>query len=136
LSDAETATARHVYASVERFFSLPAGSVGPATTAEDVATWDSVSHVGLILAVEEEFGVVFDVASVGDFRNLGELAAECSRLAGADFVPALPAAPQPSVAAPALADAAAPKGVFAKLKSLFRRARGACSESIRDHTIV
>jgi acyl carrier protein len=73
--------AARVFASVERFFSLPPGTVSAGTSADDIAGWDSVNHVGLILAIEEEFGLSFDVAVVGDFRNVGELAAECARLA-------------------------------------------------------
>lgn len=80
MSNDPKAVAARVFASVERFFSLPAGTVAAGTVADDVAGWDSVSHVGLILAIEEDFGVMFDVESVGTFRNIGELAAETARL--------------------------------------------------------
>lgn len=125
MRDDQTATARRVYASVERFFSLPAGSVGPETTAEQVEAWDSVSHVGLILAIEEEYGVVFDVAAVGEFSNLGELAAACSRLAGpgveAPEPPSAAAVQTPApTAAPPPAEPAKPEGFLAKLRNLFR----------------
>lgn len=115
MRDDQTATARLVYASVERFFSLPAGSVGPKTTAADVEAWDSVSHVGLILAVEEEFGIMFDVAALGDVQRLGDLAAECSRLAGPNYVPPV-ASPPPEPPKPApVAAPAAPRGKAPRL---------------------
>ena len=46
------------------------------TTAQDIPNWDSVAHVGLITAVEAEFGLEFttreakSLATVGDFVRL------------------------------------------------------------------
>lgn len=74
---------RRVFATVEEFFALPAGRVGATTTASDIEGWDSVNHVGLILAVEEALGVTFDIEKVGEFADIGELAAECRRLLAA-----------------------------------------------------
>jgi len=42
-------------------------------TANDVAEWDSLSHIRLIIAVEKEFGVKFRTTEVNNFRNVGEL---------------------------------------------------------------
>ena len=35
----------------------------PETTSDDVATWDSVAHVSLIVGVEKQFDIMFDFAS-------------------------------------------------------------------------
>ena len=43
------------------------------TTAEDVEGWDSVAHIRLILAIEQEFGIKFSAAEVGEAQNVGEL---------------------------------------------------------------
>ena len=43
-------------------------------SAKDVEEWDSLSHVSLVLAVEETFGVLFRVGEVESAKNVGELA--------------------------------------------------------------
>jgi len=43
------------------------------TTAADVDGWDSLAHINIMVAVEEEFGVTFTSDQLGRFRNLGEL---------------------------------------------------------------
>lgn len=44
-------------------------------TANDVAGWDSLAHIRLILGVEKSFGVKFRTAEISAFRNVGDLAA-------------------------------------------------------------
>jgi acyl carrier protein len=48
--------------------------LAPHLTANDVAEWDSLSHVRLILTTERAFGVSFTAAQVGRLKNVGELA--------------------------------------------------------------
>ena len=42
-------------------------------TAEDVEEWDSLNHIRMIVAVEEEFGISFSSAEVGGLKNVSEL---------------------------------------------------------------
>jgi len=51
----------------------------PELSADDVDGWDSVTHIRLILAVEEAFGVKFAAAEVGEPDNVGELVALIER---------------------------------------------------------
>jgi acyl carrier protein len=44
-----------------------------ATVAADIAGWDSLTHVSLLLAVEETFGVRFSLGETEKTRNVGEL---------------------------------------------------------------
>jgi acyl carrier protein len=44
-----------------------------ATTARDIPDWDSLAHVSLIVAVEQEFSVRFASSDVGGLKNVGEL---------------------------------------------------------------
>ena len=50
--------------------SLP---VGPNTTAKDVEDWDSLSHITLISAVEDEFRMKFSMKEVVEMKNVGEM---------------------------------------------------------------
>ena len=43
-------------------------------TAKEVDEWDSLSHVSLVLAIEQKFGVRFRVGEVESTKNVGELA--------------------------------------------------------------
>jgi acyl carrier protein len=42
-------------------------------TAADVQDWDSVNHITLIVAVEEEFGVKFKTAEIEKMKNVGQM---------------------------------------------------------------
>ena len=49
-------------------------TVNEATTAADIAPWDSMEHINLMLAVEMEFGVKFTIGESTNLHNVGELA--------------------------------------------------------------
>ena len=44
------------------------------TNAEDIEDWDSLAHVELVLAMEHEFGMKFNIKEVGELQNVGEMA--------------------------------------------------------------
>ena len=44
------------------------------TTADDIDDWDSLSHITLMSAVEEEFGLRFTMSEVSGMKNVGEMA--------------------------------------------------------------
>ncbi len=48
--------------------------LAPHLTAKDVAGWDSLSHVRLILTIERAFRISFSASQVGRLKNVGELA--------------------------------------------------------------
>lgn len=45
----------------------------PDMTANDIDGWDSLSHVNLILAIENQFQIRFKTSEVVRFKNVGEL---------------------------------------------------------------
>ncbi len=48
-------------------------TVNSNTTANDIAEWDSLNHVQVILAVEADFGIRFKHAEVASFENVGDM---------------------------------------------------------------
>jgi acyl carrier protein len=42
------------------------------TTANDIEDWDSLEHINLIVALEEEFGMKFTMGEVTGMKNVGE----------------------------------------------------------------
>ena len=43
------------------------------STAEDVAEWDSLSHVNIIAGVESTFGVRFAISEIENLKSVGDL---------------------------------------------------------------
>lgn len=56
------------------------GPVTMHTTANDVAQWDSLSHVRLMVMIEMELDVRFSTSEMQGFRNLGDLVQAAARL--------------------------------------------------------
>lgn len=48
--------------------------VNDNTTADDIEDWDSLEHINLIAAVEQEFGIKFNMGQVVTMKNVGEMA--------------------------------------------------------------
>ncbi len=48
-------------------------TVTEGMSAADVATWDSLSNINMIVAVEKAFDVKFSIKDVRNLKNVGEL---------------------------------------------------------------
>lgn len=49
-------------------------SVTCDTVADDIEDWDSMMHITLVGAVEDEFGIRFKMGEVSTMKNVGEMA--------------------------------------------------------------
>jgi acyl carrier protein len=54
-------------------FDIDSIQIKPELTAADVDEWDSLSHIRLMVAIEEEFGISFTSTEISSFKNVGEL---------------------------------------------------------------
>lgn len=43
------------------------------TTSSDIEDWDSLEHINLIVAVEQEFGMKFNMNEVTTMKNVGDM---------------------------------------------------------------
>ena len=43
------------------------------TTSSDIEDWDSLEHINLVVAVEQEFGMKFNMNEVTTMKNVGEM---------------------------------------------------------------
>lgn len=50
-------------------------------TAADVDGWDSVANIRLMVSIEEDFRIRFDVGEFQEYRNVGELITAVARRA-------------------------------------------------------
>jgi len=48
--------------------------VTDTTTSVDIEDWDSLTHISLIAACEDEFDIHFDMKTIQGLKNVGELA--------------------------------------------------------------
>ena len=55
--------------------------INQGMTAADVPTWDSLSNINMIIAVEKAFGVKFSIKDVRNLKNVGELLERCPNAA-------------------------------------------------------
>lgn len=49
--------------------------VTPTLSARDIDDWDSISHIRLIVAIEQEFRIKFGTREIDGLNNVGELVA-------------------------------------------------------------
>ncbi len=42
------------------------------TTADDIEEWDSLAHISIIVAIENEFDIKFDLMDIKPLKNIGE----------------------------------------------------------------
>ena len=51
-------------------------------TADDVAGWDSISHIRLIFAIEDEFGIKLSMKDLEGLDDVGSLSSTIARHTG------------------------------------------------------
>ncbi len=47
--------------------------VNENTTADDIEDWDSLEHINLVVAIENEFGIKFSMGETTSLKNVGEM---------------------------------------------------------------
>lgn len=53
---------------------IPGLKLTSDTTAMDVEGWDSLSHINIISAVEERYGIRFALGELQDLKDVGDMA--------------------------------------------------------------
>ena len=48
-------------------------TVNDETTSADIEDWDSLEHINLVNAIEQEFGIKFSMGQVVTMKNVGEM---------------------------------------------------------------
>lgn len=56
--------------------------IGRASSAATVDGWDSLTHINLVVAVEQEFGVRFALGELQELKNVGDMIDLIIRKAG------------------------------------------------------
>lgn len=74
---------RRVLDIVARTFRVPRRTVSLESTPDTISTWDSLQQVHLILALEEEFGLQFEVDQIAVMQGVRPIVAMIRERAGA-----------------------------------------------------
>ncbi|MBV9572735.1 MAG: acyl carrier protein [Acidobacteriales bacterium] len=49
---------------------LPASAITPQSSPENIEAWDSVQHLNLVLALEQEFGVQLEPEEIDEMNSV------------------------------------------------------------------
>jgi acyl carrier protein len=58
---------------VSALFNLPQNMIAPSTSHEDTDAWDSVGHLNLILALQEEFSLTIEPEDFEELNSVGAI---------------------------------------------------------------
>lgn len=47
--------------------------ISDSTNSDDIEDWDSLEHISLIIAMEKEFSMKFDIKEVNKLKDVGEM---------------------------------------------------------------
>ncbi len=73
MSQNEPVTADAVCLLIADVFGLPAEEVNAATVQDDIAEWDSLGHLNLMLALEDEFHTTFSVTEMPTMTSVSAI---------------------------------------------------------------
>ena len=68
-----SANLKKFHAAVSAVLGVPAEDVTDEVSSETVDTWDSLNHINLISALEQEFGVTLPTESMAGAQSVGSL---------------------------------------------------------------
>ena len=60
-----------VYKIISQVFNVPIENINDESSSDDIETWDSLKHINMVLALEEEFNVQFGEEQVLEMLNVG-----------------------------------------------------------------
>lgn len=63
-------------------FQLDPAQLSGSSSPEQIAVWDSVQHLNLVLALEETFSLQFEPEEMDQMKSIGQIAELVSRKTG------------------------------------------------------
>ena len=79
MAESTEARVRRMVADV---LNLPPAQVTRETSPQTVPDWDSVQHLNLVLAVEQEFGVSVEPEQIDKLRSVGDIVDAVEKMTG------------------------------------------------------
>ena len=63
----------------EDVFEVPSGQMTTSSSSENIENWDSVRHLNLVLALEQEFSLQFEPEEIDEMTEVGAIVAVLGR---------------------------------------------------------
>jgi acyl carrier protein len=60
-----------VYKVISQVFNVPIEKINEESSPDNIETWDSLKHMNMVLALEEEFNVQFGEEQILEMLNVG-----------------------------------------------------------------
>ncbi len=60
-------------------FEVPLAQINPDSSPQNIENWDSVRHLNLVLALEQDFSLQFEPEEIDQLNNVGEIVTVVSR---------------------------------------------------------
>jgi acyl carrier protein len=61
-----------LYSDIAEYFNVDVSEIGESTVAADIIGWDSLSHVMLVLDLEEKYDLEFSPSEISNLKNVGD----------------------------------------------------------------
>ena len=58
---------------IREVFEIDAGSIDENWTSDDIPDWDSVGHLNLIMEIEKEYRIKFEIEEMFEIEKLGDI---------------------------------------------------------------
>ncbi len=66
---------KRIYSIVSRVLKVPLKAIDESSSPDTIETWDSLCHLQLVLALEEEYSLQFSVDEIGALQTVGTIVA-------------------------------------------------------------
>ncbi len=63
-------------------FDVPANEVSSETTPETLEAWDSINHLSLVMALEQTFGIAFELDEIPELTTVDAIVGAIEKRAG------------------------------------------------------
>jgi acyl carrier protein len=77
-----SSTTTKVIGIVSSVLGVPVDKLNESSSPESVSAWESMKHINLVLALEEEFDVQFDDEQISQLKDVGSISSLVEKLAG------------------------------------------------------
>ena len=62
-----------IFQVASKILDVPVTDINPHSTPQTLGTWDSLRHMNLIVALEEEFDIQFSDDEIGDLQSMSKI---------------------------------------------------------------
>jgi acyl carrier protein len=78
-SSTSSSLTSRVYGIVADVLDIPVANIGPESSPETIESWDSVNHLNLVLALEQEFQVQLEPEEIDQVNSVKQILAVLTR---------------------------------------------------------